>query len=547
MKLFQKPVSFLLLLLLIVSCGQIKEVDLIIHNATIYTVDGTFSKAEAIAIHGDTIVELGPEHQIRNKYTGKRTIDAAGKAVFPGFIDAHGHLLGYGLGLRKLDLVGTSSFEEVIEKVVEFAKKTNSDWIVGRGWDQNDWEVKDYPTNDTLNRLFPDRPVVLRRVDGHALLANKAALDLAGITKGGLVNGGEIKAKGDGTLTGILIDAAMDQLLESIPKPSEEEIIAALKQAQDTCSRLGLTGIGEPGLSLEAVEVMKSMIEADELKLRIHAMLSADNSIIPFMKSGTATDPRLNIRSVKVYCDGALGSRGAFLKEPYSDDSLNQGYLITGEDSLRFWAELCKQSGFQMNVHCIGDSANALTLKVMNEVLGGTNDLRWRIEHAQVVSPSDRKLFGASNVIPSVQPTHAISDMPWLEDRLGKDRMTHGYAYKSLMKENGLICLGTDFPVESPNPIMTFYTAVERKTKDGVPPSGFQPEEALTREEALRGMTIWAAIANFQEEFIGSLEVGKRADLIMLDRDIMTCGAQLIPETRVTLTVFDGIIVYENP
>ena len=548
--LYSQPLRFFLPLIAAMtmfSCNQERPVDTIIHNATIYTVDGSFSKAEAIALRGDSIVEVGAEHQILNRYLATRMIDAEGRTVVPGLIDAHAHFIGYGLGLERLDVVGTKSFDEVLKKLDEFISSHPEGWIEGRGWDQNDWEVKEFPDNKVLNELYPDRFIVLKRVDGHAMLVNDAVLKKAGIVKGNTaVNGGMVVTDDDGEPTGVLIDAAMDLVENQIPTPSEHQLASAIKSAQSSFYSYGITSVGEPGLSLERVKALKKSLEDGQLKLRMHAMLSAGEEIIPFMEEGAVKTDQLSIRSIKVYCDGALGSRGAWLKEPYSDDSTTSGFAITPKDSLRYWAEICKRTGFQLNVHCIGDQGNEAALSVMAEVLGGTNDLRWRIEHAQVVDPDDVSLFGNYNIIPSVQPTHAISDMPWAPDRLGDSRIHRAYAYQSLKNENGLIALGTDTPVESPSTFMTFYTAVERKTADGEPVEGFLAKEALTREEALRGMTIWAAIANFQDEVTGSLEVGKKADLVILDRDWMTCDPALIPATNVLLTMINGEIVYED-
>ncbi len=534
-------------LFLLASCQKSIEVDTIIRNAKVYTIDGSFTIAEAIAIAGDSIVEVGAEHQIMNKYASGRTIDAAGRAVFPGLIDAHGHFVGYGKGLDQLDVVGTSSFDEVISKLVDYGTTRTGDWLEGRGWDQNDWEHKSFPTNDTLNKIFSDRAVVLKRVDGHAMLVNNYVLELAGITGETKVDGGNILLREDGTPTGVLIDAAMDLVENIIPEPSSEDLMRAMLRAQDTCLQYGITTLTEPGLKLRDIDVIQAGHESHDLKMRINAMLSIDPEIESYMRNGTLDEDRLNVRAVKVYCDGALGSRGAYLKAPYADDSTHTGLSIVGRDSLMGWAKLCYETGYQMNVHCIGDQGNAMTLEVMSQVLKGTNDLRWRIEHAQVVDPTDLHFFRDFNIIPSVQPTHAISDMPWAGDRLGPERSAHAYAYADLLTQNGMIALGTDFPVESPDPSMTFFTAVERKTRDGNPEGGFQPSQKLTREQALRGMTIWAAMASFEEDRLGSLEVGKKADLVILDRDWMECDPKLIPDTRVILTMINGEIVYENP
>lgn len=541
-----KLLAFLFLATLL-SCQQNLEVDVVIHNAVIYTVDGAFTTTEAMAIDSGVIRELGPEHQILNKYSAKKVIDARGRAVFPGLIDAHGHLVGYGKGLGKLDLVGTTSFENVLEKVDEYSQGNLNSWIIGRGWDQNDWVEKAFPNNILLSQRYPEVGVLLKRVDGHAVLVNDYLLQLAEIDSETEVAGGQIVKDANGHPTGVLIDAATELVENLVPEHSGEELMDALLRAQDSCMQFGLTSIAEPGIDLATVRCIQQAAKDETLKMRIYGMLSIDPSIVSFMEEGKIATERFQVQSVKVYCDGALGSRGALLKEPYNDHPMHSGISIVGRDSLDYWARLCKKHGYQMNVHCIGDLANSMTLEVMDRVLGGTNDLRWRIEHAQVVDPSDLHYFSDNTIIPSVQPTHAISDMPWMADRLGSDRKPHAYAYASLLAQNGLIALGTDFPVESPSPAMTFYTAVERKNASGEPDGGFLPEEALTREQALRGMTIWAAIANFQDEQVGSLEVGKKADIVILDRDWMHCEASIIPETKVILTMINGEVVYEIP
>ncbi len=536
----------LLLSSLFMSCEQLKKekVDLIVHNAIIYTVNDGFEKAEAMAIDSGRIVAVGPEHEIRNKYEGRETLDLRMKFVYPGFIDGHCHFTGYGLSLQQVDLTGTKSWDECLERISEFAEKHPEGWITGRGWDQNDWADKSFPDNRELNQRFPDRPVFVRRVDGHAGIANTAALKLAGITEKTEIVGGDVKKYGE-VLTGLLVDNAMEPVLKAIPEPDETLLRKALTEAQKNCFAVGLTGVDDAGISWRDVALIEKMHADSTLKIRVYAMLSdAPENYAYFLEQGPLKTDRLSVRSFKYYIDGALGSRGAALLEPYSDDPDNSGLILTDPDYLRQQAQKLHDAGFQINTHCIGDSANRLVLQVYGDILGGSNDKRWRIEHAQVLAPEDFSLFGKYNIIPSVQPTHATSDMYWAEERLGPERIKYAYAYKELLKQNGLLALGTDFPVEDIDPLNTFYAAVFRRDHTGFPEGGFEPGNALTREEALRGMTIWNAIANFEENEKGSLEPGKFADFVVLNIDLMTVPQEDFDQVKVEMTFIDGERVY---
>ena len=394
-------------------------------------------------------------------------------------------------------------------------------WLIGYGWDQNDWVIKDFPTNEKLNELFPDRPVLLTRIDGHAAIANQKALNEAGLKPGHSITGGEVEVK-NGKLTGILIDNAVDLVSSKIPASSKEHFKQALLDAQKNCFAVGLTTIDDCGLSYEEVDEIKALQDNGELKMRLYVMLSDDKSNFDYLeKKGIIKTDRLNVRSFKVYADGALGSRGACLLQPYSDKPGHYGFLLSKPEHFDSVANWISQKGFQMCTHAIGDSGNRTMLNIYAKYLKGKNDLRWRIEHAQVVNQNDFILFGKNSIIPSVQPTHATSDMYWAGDRLGNERVKGAYAYKQLLQQNGWIPLGTDFPVEDISPFKTFYAAVVRKDAKGWPDAGYQMENALTREEALRGMTIWAAKSNFEEKEKGSLETGKFADFIILDKDMM--------------------------
>lgn len=527
------------------SC-QSEQVDLLIHNATIYTVDGSFSIAEAMAIKDGEIVAVGANNAIKNKYAGKNTIDAELKPVFPGFIDAHCHFLGLGNTFFTVDLVGTKSWEEVLSKTLEFADKNKEGWITGRGWDHNDWPTKSFPNKKSLDSLFPNRPVLLSRVDGHAAIANQKALELAKVDVNTFFEGGIIEMV-DGNLSGILIDNAVDSVRQAIPEQTQNMMKKALLAAEEACFSKGLTTLDDAYLENTVAHLIDEMHTSNELKIKVYGMLSpSEENKTDFLKNGPYLKDKLSIRSFKYFADGALGSRGARLNKPYHDDPQYKGLFLN--DSLYFMeeAKALNSGGYQMNTHCIGDAANRMMLKIYAEVLKGTNDKRWRIEHAQVVDPVDLSLFKKNNIIPSVQPTHATSDMYWAEDRLGAKRIQHAYAYKTLLKLNGLISLGTDFPVEDHDPLKTFYAACIRKDANEYPDNGFQMENALSREEALKGMTIWAAISNFEETEKGSLEVGKKADFVILDQDIMTIDPSKILSTKVLSTYLDGEEVYRK-
>ena len=533
-----KKTILLLLLITGISCTKKEKVDTIVINANIYTVNDHFDKAEAFAIKDGKIIAVGTTPEIQAKYAATFINDAKGKTIIPGFIDAHCHFFGLGLQQQKVDLTDTKSFEEVVQRIVNFQKENNAVYITGRGWDQNDWEVKEFPTKEKLDELFPTTPIAVTRIDGHAILANQAAIDLAGVSVNTLFSGGEILQK-NGKLTGIFIDAPMDLITSKIPEPSQKENIEAFKDAERICFDLGLTTVDDAGLSKDIIELIDSLQQAGALKIRIYAMVSvSDKNIDYFTKKGIIKTDRLNVCSFKVYADGALGSRGATMKKPYSDQHNHFGALVTPLEKLKEYAKKIAATDFQMNTHAIGDSANYVMLKTYKEVLEGKKDRRWRIEHAQIIDTADFNYF--ENILPSVQPTHATSDMYWAQDRIGSERMKGAYAYKDLLNTYGKIALGTDFPVEKVSPLLTFYAAVARKDLNNFPENGFQMENALTREETLKGMTIWAAYANFEENEKGSIEVGKMADFIVLDKNIMEIEADKIPTINVDETYVGG-------
>jgi hypothetical protein len=444
--------------------------------------------------------------------------------------------------MQKVDLTGTKSYDEVIERIKAFQKEKNATFITGRGWDQNDWEVKEFPTKDKLDALFPNTPIAVVRIDGHALLVNQAALDLAKIDADTQVSGGEI-IKENGKITGVLIDGAMSLIYPTIPSVSKEESIQALKDAEKKCFELGLTTVDDAGLGRKTIELIDSLQQAKTLKMRVYAMVSASKENLDYyLEHGVFKSERLNVRSFKVYADGALGSRGAALIQPYSDRENHFGAMVTSLDTLQQIAKRIANSDFQMNTHAIGDSANSFILSAYVDALKSQTNRRWRIEHAQVIDSTDFDYF--TDIIPSVQPTHATSDMYWAEDRLGPKRIKNAYAYKKLLDINGRVALGTDFPVEQVNPMLTFYAAVARQDTEGFPSSGFEKENGLSREETLKGMTIWAAFSNFEENEKGSIESGKLADFIILDNDIMKIELAKIPEIKVLSTYLNGEKVY---
>lgn len=521
---------------LLYSCASKQEADLIVINAKIYTVNQEFELAESFAVVNGKFVAVGSTTSIQQQYTSSNIIDAQQKAVFPGFIDAHCHFYGLGLQQQKVDLVGTKSYDEVLQRLVAFQKEKNVSFITGRGWDQNDWEVKEFPTKEKLDQLFPETPVAIRRVDGHAMLVNQAAIDLSKITINSKVNGGEFIKK-NGKLTGVLIDNAMEFV--NVPQPTRKEQIQALKDAEKINFSYGLTTVDDAGLDQSVIELIDSLQQAGQLKIRMYAMVSATQKNLDYYtQKGIIKTDRLNVRSFKVYGDGALGSRGAAMKQPYSDRNHHYGALIYAPERYQEIAKQIAASEYQMNTHAIGDSANYVMLKTYKDVLKNQKDRRWRIEHAQIVDQNDFNLF--ENVIPSVQPTHATSDMYWAGDRVGKDRIKGGYAYKKLLDTYGKIALGTDYPVEKVSPFLTFYAAVARKDLHNYPKDGYQMENALSREATLRGMTIWAAYANFEETEKGSIEVGKMADFIILNQDIMKIDPLQIPNTKVAATYLNG-------
>ncbi len=527
------------------SCHTRQQADLIIFHAKIYTVDSAFSTAQAIAIKDGRILATGSDDDIRGAYAAPEVIDMGGRYIYPGFIDAHSHFVEYSESLFWVDLVGCTSPGEMVQRVKTFSEtRPGLAWIQGFGWDQNKFPGKAFPDNTQLNQLFPSTPVVLTRVDGHAVLANAKALELAGVRPGQQIEGGTIETK-DGRLTGILIDNAERLVFRQVPALRSAEAWERLDSAQHRCFAQGLTTVTDPGLTKLEIDWLDSMQRAGRLKMRVYVMLRDNKETLDYyLPKGPYKTDLLYVKGVKAYADGALGSRGACLLAPYADKPGWQGFLLSPVAHYDSLAARLVGTDWQLCTHAIGDSGNRMILQVYNKYLKGKNDKRWRVEHAQVINEQDFDLFGRASVIPSVQPTHATSDMYWAGERLGPVRMKGAYAYKRLLAQNGWLPLGTDFPVEDISPLKTFLAAVFRVDAKGFPAGGFQPENALSREEALRGMTIWAAKADCLDREIGSLEAGKKADFVILDKDLMTIPAAEVLRTKIISTYSGGIKVF---
>ena len=541
----RKNIFYILLFTVLINnigCTK-KDADLVVINAKIYTADDNNSIAKSIAINKGKILEVSDKN-LNDKYNTNEILDAKDKAMLPGLIDSHCHFYNLGLDQQVVDLRGTNSFDEIIDRLKIYDLKNDSDVILGRGWDQNDWETKKFPINTLLNENFSNKLVVLERIDGHAYIVNDNALNLAGIDENTLVKGGLVLLK-DNKPTGVLIDAPMSMVDQVLPEKTIDEKVKALKKAEEISFSYGLTTVDDAGLNSGIINIIDSLHKINELKIKIYAMVSVSKkNIQEFKKSGKIKTPRLNVRSFKVYGDGALGSRGAALKNPYCDDPHNYGFLRTDLKDLKYYANEIAAMGFQMNTHAIGDSTVSVLLKEYQKVLNDIKDPRWRIEHSQVVDLNEFDLYN-DKILPSVQPTHATSDMYWAYDRLGK-RIEGAYAFKDLLTSSKRIALGTDFPVEKVNPFHTFYSSIERKDLNGYPENGFQVENALTREETLKGMTIWGAYFNFEEKEKGSIEKGKYADFVLIDQNIMEINPDKIPHTKVLKTFVNGELVYQN-
>jgi predicted amidohydrolase YtcJ len=537
-----------------------QSADLVLTNGRIYTVDNARPQVSALAVRDGRVLFVGSDAEAK-ALAGPSTqvIDLRGAAVYPGFTDAHAHLLGLGNMLQRVNLAGSTSYDEVIERVKAWAKNVKpGEWIQGRGWDQNRWPVKEFPTHEALSRAFPSNPVVLDRIDGHALLANARAMELAHVTAATRdPAGGRIVRLASGAPSGVFVDNAKSLISRAVPEPTRANTRKAILAAVAEANRWGLTGIHDPGEGAEAVGIYEELARAGNYNLRNYVMLSdpgepgsAKAMGNPYIQRGPQNalyDGHLWIRAIKLYADGALGSRGAALLAPYSDDPTNSGLLVSRPEHIEAWAEWALRHGFQINVHAIGDRGNRVVLDAFDSALRKIPKAnhRFRIEHAQVLSPQDIPRFARLGVIPSMQATHQTSDMRWAESRVGPQRIRGAYAWRSLLNTGVIIPNGTDFPVEEVNPLLTFHAAVTRQDPTNWPAGGWYPEQKMTRQEALQSMTIWPAYAGFQESVLGSLTPGKYADFVVLDRDIMTVPDTEILAARVLSTWVGGKRVYE--
>lgn len=534
-----------LILFTMIACTQ-KKVDLVVLNATVYQVDESFSTAEALAVSEGKIVAVGSADDIQNHYKGEQVVDVGGHFIYPGFNDAHCHFNGYATNLMQYaDLRDTRSPDEILVILKQHHDKFGGDWILGRSWDQNDWEVKDFPNKEMLDAFFPDIPVYLIRVDGHAGWCNSKALEIAGITTETKVSGGDVILK-NGEPTGILIDNAESLVTPLIPEITSDQQEKGLLEAQENCFAAGLTSVTDCGLSKNTILMMDKMQKAGKLKMRINAMLNpTEENFEHFVKKGIYKTDRLLVNTIKIYADGALGSRGALLLADYSDDPGNSGLQIEPQEFYDNICQLAYDNNYVVATHAIGDGGNRLMLDTYGKFLKGKNDRRWRIEHSQIIQPDDFEKFGKFSIVPSVQPTHCTSDMPWAEDRLGPERIKGAYAYQTLLQQNGWIPAGTDFPVENIYPLYTFYSAVFRTDHSGWPQGGWHINEGWTRKQTLRAMTTWAAKSSFEEDEKGQLVPGMWADFVVLDTDLMSASPEEVLDAKILSTWSAGEKVFE--
>jgi predicted amidohydrolase YtcJ len=527
--------------------------DVIVVGGTIYTADSAHWTVEAIAATQGRVVFAGSRRDVM-AYRGDstRVEDVNGATVVAGIVDAHAHVAN--LGLRGIDLMGTETYDEVVRMIAERAKTApKGEWILGRGWDQNDWPEKAFPTHQKLSAAVPDHPVALTRVDGHAMLVNAAAMRASKLTASTRSpEGGQIERAASGAPTGVLIDNAMNIVRGVIPPPTGEQMRDAILAAQEQMHRWGLTGVHDAGASALAMDAYQALGREGKLTARYYIMLSDNDALL---KEWFARAPAIGefgghlwVRMIKSYMDGALGSRGAALLAPYSDDAKNVGLLRTTPEHIRELAGQALQHGYQLGVHAIGDRANQLVLDAFEAALKANPkpDHRFRVEHAQILDPRDIPRFKALGVIPSMQASHQTSDMYWAGDRLGEERLTGAYAWHALLASGVIIPNGSDFPVEFVNPLISFHSSISRQDAKNWPEGGWRPDERMTREQALLSMTMWPAVAAFQESELGSLTVGKRADFVVLDQDIMTVPAEQVLATKVLATYVGGKAVYRR-
>ncbi|MBT8113903.1 MAG: amidohydrolase [Arenicella sp.] len=543
-------IFFLLLAIGLTACAgdktsKLSDVTLVI-NANIYTSNPQQATAESFAFRDNMILAVGSLEELSAKFPDARALDLNGKTVVPGLIDAHVHLLSLGQALTRVDLVGSTSKQDILQRLTEFAEELPpGQWLLGRGWDQNDWPEKFLPTAADLDAAFPERPIWLTRIDGHAGWANSAAMAFSSKDLGGdwQPDGGEIVRDDSGNPTGIFIDNAEPLIASQIPQPSEAQLRDALQRAMQKTASVGLTSVHNAGTSKQVWDILQSMHSDGELGVRYYAMADGNNAMLDFLcESGGIIDDQamLTARAVKLYSDGALGSRGAALLAPYSDRESQSGLLIESPEVLAQYAKRAADCGLQVNIHAIGDRGNRVSLDALQAAASEDNPGRHRVEHSQIVAPEDFARFKQLKLIASVQPTHATSDMYWAEDRVGSERIQGAYAWQKFIELGVPLALGSDFPVEKADPILGFYAAVTRQDTKGWPDGGWYADQKLTRQQALYGFTLGAAYAAFQEDQIGSIEAGKFADFIVLSQDIMQIPAGQIPATKILATYLNG-------
>jgi len=531
---------------------------LILYNARVYTVDSRNSTAEAVAIAGDRIIQVGKNAEVLAlKATATRVLDLRGATMIPGLHDAHGHVVGLGASLQDVDLRGTRSYEEVVGRVRRrLANARPGEWIIGRGWDQNDWAEKAFPTHDLLSAATPNNPVYLTRVDGHAGLANQKAMETAGLTSSTTdPPGGRIIREANGQPSGVLIDGAQSLVASKIPRVSRDQLEDQIQLADRELRRVGITTVDDAGADGDTVEAYKRLIEAGAIKTRLYVMVRGSLAeLTPFFARGPINDfanHRLAVRAVKIYADGALGSRGAALLEPYTDEPATTGLLVTPPDEVYAQTLAAAKAGFQVGIHAIGDRANREAMDIFERVqreVPEARALRMRVEHAQILDAAEIPRFAKLGLIASMQPAHATSDMPWAATRIGDARVEEGaYVWRKLLDAGAVIASGSDFPVEEANPLLGFYAAITRQDAVGRPAGGWTPRQRMTREEALASFTRQAAFAAHAEKLTGSIESGKLADVVVLSHDIMRIPPRDVLTTNVRMTIVGGEIVYQRP
>jgi len=535
--------------------AQTAPADLIITGARIYTVDDARPVAEAMAVRGGKIAFVGSTRgAMALKGPKTRVVDYSGRTIVPGITDAHTHMLGLGEALSDVDLTGAASYDEVIARTVARAKSAPAgSWVIGRGWDQNKWGDTRFPTQAKLSKAIPDHPVVLERVDGHAVLVNASVLAIAGVTAATHdPDGGRIVREGDGAPSGVFVDNAMGHIWKVVPPLSREQQKQALQSAIAEANRWGLTGVHDAGASRSTIELYEELAKAGKLTLRAYVMIGDDSAALAYYfqlgPRSALYDGRLWVRAIKLYADGALGSRGAALLDPYSDDPGNSGLLVSSPEHLRAVSVEALKHGFQVATHAIGDRGNRVTLDAYESALKEVPvaDHRFRIEHAQIIDHADIPRFAQLDVIPSMQAVHQTSDMYWAAKRLGPSRILGAYSWRALLSTGVIIPNGSDFPVEAVNPLLSYHSAITRQDAQNWPPGGWQPADAMTRSEALKSLTIWPAVAAFQEEILGTLSAGKYADFVVYDRDIVRAAPEEILSAGVVATYVGGTAVYER-